>query len=72
MSIEYLNLAESWVRKENACSSLPDEPVPGDNIKRGAIQRVGVYGRGDYWKSGKYRQTCSESTATTETVRGVA
>lgn len=72
MSIEYLNLAKSWVRKEDARSCLPDEPVPSENIKRGTIQRVGVYSRGDYWKSRKYRQTCSESTATTETVRGVA
>ena len=72
MSIEYLNLTKSWVRKEDACSCFPDEPVPSENIKRGTIQRIGVYSRRDYWKSRKYRKTCSESTATTETVRGVA
>jgi hypothetical protein len=72
MGIEYLNLAKSWVRNEDASSCLANKPVPSENIKRGTIQRVGVYSRSDYGKSRKYCQTCSEGTATTETVRGVA
>lgn len=71
MRIKYLNLTESRVRQEDTCRCLADEPVPSDNVKRRAIQRVGMYGRSNYRKSREYCQTCSEGTATTETVRGM-
>jgi|SRR5712672_3282756 len=71
MSIKYLNLTKSWVRHEDACRALANEPIPGEHIKRGPIQRVGVYSCSNYRKSREYGQTCSEGTAKTETVRGV-
>lgn len=71
MRIKNLNLTESWVRHEDTCGRLADEPIPSENVERGTVQRVGMYSRSHYWKSREYCQTCSEGTTTTETVRCV-
>ena len=71
MRIKHLNLSKSRVRKHDACSGLAYKPVTSHDIKRGTVQRVGMYSRGNYWKSREYCKTCSEGTAATETVRGV-
>jgi hypothetical protein len=54
VGIEYLNLSKSWVRKQDTCSGLAYEPVPSKDINRRTVQRVGVYSRGNYRKSGEY------------------
>lgn len=54
VGIEYLNLSKSWVRNQDTCSGLAYEPVTGKDINRRAVQRVGMYGRGNYRESGEY------------------
>jgi hypothetical protein len=54
VGIEYLNLSKSWVRNQHTCSGFAHEPVPSKDINRRAVQRVGMYSRGNYRKSGEY------------------
>lgn len=71
VGIKYLNLTKGWVDDEDTGSGLSDKPVTSEDIKRRTVQRVGMDGRSNYWKSREYCQTCSEGTAMTKTVRGI-
>ncbi len=54
VGIEYLNLSKSWVHNQDTSSGLAYEPVASKHVKRRAVQRVGMYGRGHYLKSREY------------------
>ena len=54
VGVEYLNLSKSWVLNKDTCSSLAYEPVPSKDVNRRTVQRVGMYSRGNYRKSGEY------------------
>lgn len=42
MGVEDLYFTEYGMGKDDACGSLADKPVTGADVKRGAIQGVGV------------------------------
>lgn len=64
MGVEYLNLVQYGMLDNDTCSGFANEPVAGRYVYRRAVQRIRMYIARYYRETRKYREACSQSTAT--------